>query len=180
MVSLRLSFVCMQAKSHPEDLTMQAEKTLYDAQATFYSRASKLLTQENSKQDSSTRTARITMLQMLDQFMSDRQDGEASETVEQIKSLAVETGDLSILPKAAETTVRIGHQDIPLSYAEYFAYNTGIIANYYTYAQDVLASDASAESKVSALKKLYSAAKKTALQQVFQNSASYFHASAEK
>lgn len=115
------------------------------------------------------------MLQMLDQFMSDRQTEDTSATVEKLKALAIETGDMSILPKAVETSIRVGHQDIPLSYAEYFAYNTGYIAEFYQNAEDILSSDADAETKVAALKKLSTAAKKAAVRQVFQNSEAYFN-----
>ena len=163
-----------KAKTYPDNKALQAEKALYDAQATFYSRASSLLAQASSKNDPNTRTAKVTMLQMLDQFMSDRQTEDTSATVEKLKALAVETGDMSILPKAVETSIRVGHQDIPLSYAEYFAYNTGYIAEYYQNAEDILTSDADAETKVSALKKLSTAAKKAAVRQVFQNSEAYF------
>lgn len=163
-----------KAKTYPDNKALQAEKALYDAQATFYSRASGLLSQASSKNDPNTRTAKVTMLQMLDQFMSDRQTEDTSATVEKLKALAVETGDMSILPKAVETSIRVGHQDIPLSYAEYFAYNTGYIAEYYQNAEDILTSDADAETKVSALKKLSTAAKKAAVRQVFQNSEAYF------
>jgi hypothetical protein len=163
-----------KATTYPDNKALQAEKALYDAQATFYSRASGLLSQASSKNDPNTRTAKVTMLQMLDQFMSDRQTEDTSATVEKLKALAVETGDMSILPKAVETSIRVGHQDIPLSYAEYFAYNTGYIAEYYQNAEDILTSDADAETKVSALKKLSTAAKKAAVRQVFQNSEAYF------
>nr|DAI17913.1 MAG TPA: Large polyvalent protein associated domain 38 [Caudoviricetes sp.] len=163
-----------KAKTYPDNKALQAEKALYDAQATFYSRASGLLSQASSRNDPNTRTAKVTMLQMLDQFMSDRQTEDTSATVEKLKALAVETGDMSILPKAVETSIRVGHQDIPLSYAEYFAYNTGYIAEYYQNAEDILTSDADAETKVSALKKLSTAAKKAAVRQVFQNSEAYF------
>lgn len=163
-----------KAKTYPDNKALQAEKALYDAQATFYSRASGLLSQASSKNDPNTRVAKVTMLQMLDQFMSDRQTEDTSATVEKLKALAVETGDMSILPKAVETSIRVGHQDIPLSYAEYFAYNTGYIAEYYQNAEDILTSDADAETKVSALKKLSTAAKKAAVRQVFQNSEAYF------
>ncbi|MCI5810057.1 MAG: hypothetical protein MR018_00585, partial [Clostridiales bacterium] len=168
------SAITTKAKTYPDNKALQAEKALYDAQATFYSRASSLLSQASSKNDPNTRTAKVTMLQMLDQFMSDRQAEDASATVEKLKALAVETGDMSILPKAVETSIRVGHQDIPLSYAEYFAYNTGYIAEYYQNAEDILTSDADAETKVSALKKLSTAAKKAAVRQVFQNSEAYF------
>lgn len=168
------SAITTKAKTYPDNKELQAEKALYDAQATFYSRASSLLSQASSKNDPNTRTARVTMLQMLDQFMSDRQTEDTSATVEKLKALAVETGDMSILPKAVETSIRVGHQDIPLSYAEYFAYNTGYIAEYYQNAEDILTSDADAETKVSALKKLSTAAKKAAVRQVFQNSEAYF------
>lgn len=163
-----------KAKTYPDNKALQAEKALYDAQATFYSRASGLLSQASSRNDPNTRTAKVTMLQMLDQFMSDRQTEDTSATVEKLKALAVETGDMSILPKAVETSIRVGHQDIPLSYAEYFAYNTGYIAEYYQNAEDILTSDADAETKVAALKKLSTAAKKAAVRQVFQNSEAYF------
>ena len=166
--------ITTKAKTYPDNKALQAEKALYDAQATFYSRASSLLSQASSKNDPNTRTAKVTMLQMLDQFMSDRQTEDTSATVEKLKALAVETGDMSILPKAVETSIRVGHQDIPLSYAEYFAYNTGYIAEYYQNAEDILTSDADAETKVSALKKLSTAAKKAAVRQVFQNSEAYF------
>lgn len=168
------SALATKAKTYPDNKALQAEKALYDAQATFYSRASGLLSQASSKNDPNTRAAKVTMLQMLDQFMSDRQAEDASATVEKLKALAVETGDLSILPKAVETSIRVGHQDIPLSYAEYFAYNTGYIAEYYTNAEDILTSSADAETKVAALKKLSTAAKKAAVRQVFQNSEAYF------
>lgn len=168
------SALTTKAKTYPDNKALQAEKALYDAQATFYSRASSLLSQASSKNDPNTRTAKVTMLQMLDQFMSDRQTEDTSATVEKLKALAVETGDMSILPKAVETSIRVGHQDIPLSYAEYFAYNTGYIAEYYQNAEDILTSDADAETKVSALKKLSTAAKKAAVRQVFQNSEAYF------
>lgn len=168
------SAITTKAKTYPDNKELQAEKALYDAQATFYSRASSLLSQASSKNDPNTRTARVTMLQMLDQFMSDRQTEDTSATVEKLKALAVETGDMSILPKAVETSIRVGHQDIPLSYAEYFAYNTGYIAEYYQNAEDILTSDADAETKVAALKKLSTAAKKAAVRQVFQNSEAYF------
>ena len=168
------SAITTKAKTYPDNKALQAEKALYDAQATFYSRASSLLSQASSKNDPNTRTAKVTMLQMLDQFMSDRQTEDTSATVEKLKALAVETGDMSILPKAVETSIRVGHQDIPLSYAEYFAYNTGYIAEYYQNAEDILTSDADAETKVSALKKLSTAAKKAAVRQVFQNSEAYF------
>lgn len=168
------SAITTKAKTYPDNKALQAEKALYDAQATFYSRASSLLSQASSKNDPNTRTARVTMLQMLDQFMSDRQTEDTSATVEKLKALAVETGDMSILPKAVETSIRVGHQDIPLSYAEYFAYNTGYIAEYYQNAEDILTSDADAETKVAALKKLSTAAKKAAVRQVFQNSEAYF------
>ena len=168
------SAITTKAKTYPDNKALQAEKALYDAQATFYSRASSLLSQASSKNDPNTRTAKVTMLQMLDQFMSDRQTEDTSATVEKLKALAVETGDMSILPKAVETSIRVGHQDIPLSYAEYFAYNTGYIAEYYQNAEDILTSDADAETKVSALKKLSAAAKKAAVRQVFQNSEAYF------
>lgn len=168
------SAITTKAKTYPDNKELQAEKALYDAQATFYSRASSLLSQASSKNDPNTRTARVTMLQMLDQFMSDRQTEDTSATVEKLKALAVATGDMSILPKAVETSIRVGHQDIPLSYAEYFAYNTGYIAEYYQNAEDILTSDADAETKVSALKKLSTAAKKAAVRQVFQNSEAYF------
>ncbi len=163
-----------KAKTYPDNKALQAEKALYDAQATFYSRASGLLSQASSKNDPNTRTAKVTMLQMLDQFMSDRQTEDTSATVEKLKALAVKTGDMSILPKAVETSIRVGHQDIPLSYAEYFAYNTGYIAEYYQNAEDILTSGADAETKVAALKKLSTAAKKAAVRQVFQNSEAYF------
>ena len=166
--------ITTKAKTYPDNKALQAEKALYDAQATFYSRASSLLSQASSKNDPNTRTAKVTMLQMLDQFMSDRQTEDTSATVEKLKALAVETGDMSILPKAVETSIRVGHQDIPLSYAEYFAYNTGYIAEYYQNAEDILTSDADAETKVAALKKLSTAAKKAAVRQVFQNSEAYF------
>ena len=168
------SAITTKAKTYPDNKALQAEKALYDAQATFYSRASSLLSQASSKNDPNTRTAKVTMLQMLDQFMSDRQTEDTSATVEKLKALAVETGDMSILPKAVETSIRVGNQDIPLSYAEYFAYNTGYIAEYYQNAEDILTSDADAETKVSALKKLSTAAKKSAVRQVFQNSEAYF------
>lgn len=168
------SAITTKAKTYPDNKALQAEKALYDAQATFYSRASSLLSQASSKNDPNTRTAKVTMLQMLDQFMSDRQTEDTSATVEKLKALAVETGDMSILPKAVETSIRVGHQDIPLSYAEYFAYNTGYIAEYYQNAEDILTSDADAETKVAALKKLSTAAKKAAVRQVFQNSEAYF------
>ena len=168
------SAITTKAKTYPDNKALQAEKALYDAQATFYSRASSLLSQASSKNDPNTRTAKVTMLQMLDQFMSDRQTEDTSATVEKLKALAIETGDMSILPKAVETSIRVGHQDIPLSYAEYFAYNTGYIAEYYQNAEDILTSDADAETKVSALKKLSTAAKKAAVRQVFQNSEAYF------
>jgi hypothetical protein len=168
------SALATKAKTYPDNKALQAEKALYDAQATFYSRASGLLSQASSKNDPNTRTAKVTMLQMLDQFLSDRQAEDASETVEKLKALAIETGDMSILPKAVETSIRVGHQDIPLSYAEYFAYNTGYIAEYYQNAEDILTSDADAETKVAALKKLSTAAKKAAVRQVFQNSEAYF------
>ena len=169
------SAITTKAKTYPDNKALQAEKALYDAQATFYSRASSLLSQASSKNDPNTRTAKVTMLQMLDQFMSDRQTEDTSATVEKLKALAVETGDMSILPKAVETSIRVGHQDIPLSYAEYFAYNTGYIAEYYQNAEDILTSDADAETKVAALKKLSTAAKKAAVRQVFQNSEAYFN-----
>ena len=169
------SAITTKAKTYPDNKALQAEKALYDAQATFYSRASGLLSQASSKNDPNTRTAKVTMLQMLDQFMSDRQTEDTSATVEKLKALAVETGDMSILPKAVETSIRVGNQDIPLSYAEYFAYNTGYIAEYYQNAEDILTSDADAETKVSALKKLSTAAKKAAIRQVFQNSEAYFN-----
>ena len=168
------SAITTKAKTYPDNKALQAEKALYDAQATFYSRASGLLSQASSKNDPNTRTAKVTMLQMLDQFMSDRQTEDTSATVEKLKALAVETGDMSILPKAVETSIRVGNQDIPLSYAEYFAYNTGYIAEYYQNAEDILTSDADAETKVAALKKLSTAAKKAAVRQVFQNSEAYF------
>ena len=162
------------ANTYPEEYEYTVQQASFDRMASFYSKANELLQKSSTTGDVNTRDARATMLQTLEQFLDDNGNGKYSATVKAIQNIAAEVEDTSILASTLDSQIKINGFTTQLTYADYYDYQTTYLANYYAFAEPIVQSDASAEEKAAALKRVSAAAKKVALAKLQETATKYW------
>ena len=166
--------ITIMANTYPEEYEYTVQQASFDRMASFYSKANELLQKSSTTGDVNTRDARATMLQTLEQFLDDNGNGKYSATVKAIQNIAAEVEDTSILASTLDSQIKINGFTTQLTYADYYDYQTTYLANYYAFAEPIVQSDASAEEKAAALKRVSAAAKKVALAKLQETATKYW------
>ena len=167
--------------SNPSDVSAAIEYKDYASMSTFLSRAS-TLSKQAEMESSQNRDARLTIIQMTEQFNKDHQTGDYSDVKLLLDEFAQEVADLNeeegaeptdgiteFYPQTMNTEFKYGknftHQ---LTYTEYIDYQTKYLDQYYKEVADALTSDASTEQKLVAVKKAKVRAKKITDQALYE------------
>ena len=159
--------------SNPSDVSAAIEYKDYASMSTFLSRAS-TLSKQAEMESPQNRDARLTIIQMTEQFNKDHQTGDYSDVKLLLDEFAQEAADLNeeegaeptdgiteFYPQTMNTEFKYGKNFTRrLTYTEYIDYQTKYLDQYYKEVAEVLTSDASTERKLAAVKKAKDRAKK--------------------